>query len=149
MAKVYLAGPIKGLTYGGATDWRTQVEEYFKPHGIEALSPMRGKEDLKNLFEVMPDQYESVLSTSKAIVTRDHNDVFTSDVILVNLLYAETVSIGTVSELAWAHSYKKPTVVAMEEGGLHEHPFVTEFTGFRTHSLSEAIETVFWVLNKL
>jgi len=41
--KVYLAGPIKGLTYTGATDWRDEAKDALYDIGIAGYSPMRAK----------------------------------------------------------------------------------------------------------
>ena len=43
---VYQAGPIKGCSYKGATDGREYAAAELRKRGIEALSPMRGKEFL-------------------------------------------------------------------------------------------------------
>jgi hypothetical protein len=40
---VYLAGPITGLTYEGATEWRNVAAEKLDSDKIETLSPLRGK----------------------------------------------------------------------------------------------------------
>jgi hypothetical protein len=50
--KIYLSGPITGLTYDEATEtWRTVAENYFSywANEVETLSPMRGKEYQKVL----------------------------------------------------------------------------------------------------
>jgi len=39
--RVYLAGPITGLTYNGATTWREDARSYLAAKGITAYSPMR------------------------------------------------------------------------------------------------------------
>ena len=49
MKTVYLAGPITGLTYDGATDWRAYAKARLAKFGIQAVSPMRAKEFLKAL----------------------------------------------------------------------------------------------------
>jgi hypothetical protein len=33
---VYLAGPISGLNFEGATDWREHAKSYLKEFGIKA-----------------------------------------------------------------------------------------------------------------
>ena len=103
---VYLAGPITGLTYGETTNWRKVATKDFKPYGIDAYSPMRNKDYLDNGEVIAPVQtrdLSKILSTNKAIVTRDYDDVSGCDVVLVNLLGAQKVTIGTVAEMAWAY----------------------------------------------
>ncbi|MHA4893061.1 hypothetical protein, partial [Enterococcus faecium] len=41
--KVYLAGPIGGLTVNEATDWRHRATYMLAKHGLDAYSPMRSK----------------------------------------------------------------------------------------------------------
>ena len=151
---VYLAGPIKGLSYGACTDWRDYATKFLKSHGITALSPMRAKEHLKN-EKVVAGQYRShVLSSTRGIVTRDRWDVSRCDVMLANLLETKEeltenqvievpVSIGTMVEYGWADAYRKPVVSVMErEGNVHDHPMVQEITGFRVETLDEGLVTV-------
>lgn len=147
--KVYLAGPISGLTYGQCTDWREKVKDTVDP-GIVGLSPMRGKQYLEERSSkdgMITGSYEEwPLSSSRGINTRDHWDVSRCDVVFVNLLGATTVSIGTVMEIAWAHAYRKPVVLVMEESGNpHEHCMIRECVGFRVKTLEEGID----VLNAL
>ena len=46
MKKIYLAGPISGLTYEGAQDWRDEFSASISAE-IACFSPLRGKEYLK------------------------------------------------------------------------------------------------------
>lgn len=142
---VYLAGPITGLTYEGASDWREWVAARF-PAYIVAVSPLRGKDYLPR-GTALADHYEPALSTTKGITTRDRFDVMRADLILVNFLGATRVSIGTVMEIAWADMLRKPIVVAMEPGNIHEHGMLKESSGFIVPSLEEAIEVIKAVLD--
>ena len=143
--KVYLAGPITGLNFDEATDWRHNAQLYLKSHGIEAFSPLRGKQYLKNLKELSANakDYEgfySVLSSSRGILTRDRWDASTCDLLLVNLLGADRPSIGTIMEIAYADAQRTPIVVAMEaKGNPHEHMMLTQAFDFRVPTLEEAL----------
>ena len=143
---VYLAGPIKNRTYSGATSWREYVKILLEDDGIDAFSPMRAKQYLKGLDEVgndlLKDSYAQFpLSTNKAILHRDRHDCTKCDIVLVNLLGAEQVSIGTVMEVAWADAARVPVVLVMEKDGSnpHEHGLLVEACGFRVDSLDEGI----------
>lgn len=147
MAKVYLAGPIAGLNYAGATEWRDIAKRSLNAVGIEAYSPMRAKQYLKNIASFPSDSEVfktlSVLSCNRGITTRDRFDCTHADVILVNLLGAERVSIGTVIEMAWADANRIPIVLIMEpEGNIHHHGMLLEVAGFHCHSLEEALNVV-------
>ena len=136
--KTYLAGPITGLSFNGANDWRTGVINALPPH-IIALSPLRGKEYLEKEV-ALKDSYDMhVLSTSKAIVTRDRFDATRCDVLFVNLLGAKIVSIGTVMEIAWADAHRIPIIVVMEKGNIHTHGMLTEASSYIVETLDEGI----------
>ena len=151
MKTIYLAGPITGLSYSGCTEWRASAIGELAKHGITGLSPMRGKEYLATLNEAMTadgNRYQKfgTLSTNRGIMTRDHWDATRCDVLLVNLVGAKIVSIGTVMEIAWAWDNGIPVVCAMEEGNIHEHGMVLEAIGFRVHTLEEAIQVAIAIL---
>lgn len=163
--KVYLAGPITGLSYGETTDWREYVKDKlhqqilvsrptefydtwsYKDSPIEAYSPMRAKEYLYR-EQVIKDNYDynpaDVLSTAKGITTRDRWDCMTCDLLFVNFLGATKVSIGTVLEIAWADSKRTPIVMAIESDGsnIHEHAMINECVGFRVDNLDAGIHVM-------
>jgi hypothetical protein len=142
MKTVYLAGPITGCTYTGCTDWRTHVSDLLALADITALDPMRGKQFLTDETSV-GNNYQHPLGTPRGIMTRDHWDCTRCNVLLVNLLGATRVSIGTVMEIAWAWDSSIPVVVVMEsEGNPHDHAMIQEATGFRVSTLDEAVDVV-------
>lgn len=139
MFYVYLAGPISGLNYDGCTEWRQYVIDNL-PEDIKGLSPMRAKAHLKDLKVLTGSYSDHVLSTQRGIYARDRFDCTRADAILVNLLGAEKVSIGTVMEIAWAADNNIPVVLAMEkEGNIHDHPMVREACPFVVGTIDEAI----------
>lgn len=145
---VYLAGPITGLTFDGAEDWRTSTKAELGKVGIHGLSPLRAKEYLRDIKGELTADCKgygdlNVLSSPRGIMTRDRFDATRCDVLLVNFLGATRVSIGTCMELAWADLKRTPIVVAMEsQGNVHDHAMVTEAIGFRVPTLEEAIQTI-------
>lgn len=144
---VYLAGPISGLTYDGAEDWRQFAKNELGIAGIKAVSPLRGKDYLRGIPALTADcaGYGALncMSSPRGIMTRDRYDATRCDALLVNLLGADRVSIGTVMEIAWADLCRAPIVVAMEpSGNLHEHAMIAEAIGFRVTSLVEACQIV-------
>lgn len=142
---VYLCGPISGLSFDECVAYYDQVNQLLPPW-IVPISPMRGKGYLKG-EPVLGDTYENtVLSSGKAIVTRDYFDVKRADVILANFIGAKRVSIGSLFEIAWAFEMKKPVILAMEPGNLHDHAFVREACGIRAHTLEEAVKALTFVV---
>jgi nucleoside 2-deoxyribosyltransferase len=136
---VYLAGPITGCSYDGATDWRAEAASQFSDW-IKPISPLRNKQYLKGSESIAADYPNYALSTAKAISSRDRNDVWRSDLILVNFLGAIKVSIGTVIEIAWATEFKKPIVLVMEDDNVHNHPMLVEGCGFRVKTIQEGVQ---------
>ena len=140
MKKVYLSGPITGLSFEGCTDWREYAIRNLDAFHIQGVSPMRAKDYLKS-EGIVGDSYENtVLSSSRGIITRDRWDTTRCDVILVNLLGAEKVSIGTVMEIAWADLSRIPIILVLEsQDNIHEHSMIREATGFRVETLEEGL----------
>ena len=145
---VYLAGPIAGLTYGQAVDWRTLVSSSLNSNKTECLDPLRGKSYLASMGAISPGEYSQPLSTSKAITRRDMFDTLRATCLFVNLLESKRVSIGTVMEIAWAYQNQIPTVVVMEKGNLHEHAMIEEASTYVVETLEEGVEVTKFLLNE-
>lgn len=143
---VYLAGPITGLSYGAARHgWRREFADLLEGHApwLDCFSPMRAKEFLKDHqclggSAAELEAYEQALARPIGILTRDFNDVTQRDAMVANFLGAERVSIGTVWEIGVAFSHRKPVVVVMEPGNIHDHVFVTHSSGYVVPTLEEA-----------
>lgn len=140
MNKVYLAGPITGISWGEATDWRDGVKAELAKYGLEGFSPLRGKEYLSKETSIDPWYNDKPMSCPKGLVTRDRFDVRTSNIIIANFLGADRISIGTCMEIAWADVYRIPTIAAMEPDNVHVHAFIMELCGYIVPDLDEAVE---------
>jgi nucleoside 2-deoxyribosyltransferase len=142
---VYLSGPISGLTYDDAEDWRKRATLYLeRTSKIECLDPLRCKDFLKQRGVIgdTPEEFPAI-GSDEFIGMRDHWDTVRSDVVLVNLLGAKTVSIGTVLEIGMAKAAGCKIVVVMEDSdNLHEHPMIRNYTDLRCSNLQTACETI-------
>lgn len=165
--RVYLAGPITGLSFNAAADWRDQVVEALGFDDIEAFSPLRAKHYLRGEASIdgsvgaYPRAHP--LSAPSGICARDRNDVARADVVLMNLLGAGRVSIGSMIEIGWADAYRKPLVLVIEPvggydmsppGGAatdvktvgatnpHHHAMVDELAAYVVHELEAGVEIV-------
>lgn len=137
--KVYLAGPISGLTYDEGQDWREYAQAALAHHGIAGYSPLRQKEFLRS-EGVLSQAYANPMATDRGIMRRDFNDVKTSHVVLINLLGAKSASQGTVMEMGWAYALQIPVVVAVEDAGnIHEHPMNRQTWDYRVPCLDQAL----------
>lgn len=152
MSLVYLAGGIAGLSGKGATDWRKHATDQLQGYGIVTRDPMRAKQALSAQAQISHNFNDyadnGVFFKSRAIMTRDFNDVKQCDALLVNLLGAVKPSLGTIMELAWAYALQKPAVVVIEaSGNPHDlHPMLFEAMPFRVTSLDEGILSVAIIL---
>lgn len=148
--RVYLAGPITGLTYGGATDWREAAELFLHQYGVEALSPMRGKKYLEK-EKVIADEYAGQadwpLSMAAGFTSRDRSDCMNADIVLANFEGAEKVSIGTVMECAWADAFRTQLIVVMDEDNVHNHAMVRQVSAYRVGTLAQGLALVPPILN--
>jgi nucleoside 2-deoxyribosyltransferase len=146
--KAYLAGPVTGLSYEAATEWRQYARKILAYLNIDAMDPMRGQEYLAG-SENMSDSYEGLpMSTQRAIMAKSYNDAVTANILIVNFLGATRVSIGTVMEMAWAYEKRIPVICIMEaEGNPHDHSMVRDATNFRVASIDEALKVADVMLN--
>lgn len=148
---VYLAGPISGLGYGAAVDWREDAIAELAAAGIKGLSPMRAKEylsgetDLDKNCKLYGDI--NVLSSPRGIMARDRFDATRCDVLLVNLAGAAKPSLGTIMEIAWADLKRTPIVAVMEAGNVHEHAMIDQAIDYRVDTLAEALAIVKAILS--
>lgn len=154
---VYLAGPIEGLTYSDATAWRGYAKTELDKYGIVGLSPMRAKaflRDGKNISDsygqtkLAATEEQLALSNDKGITTRDRMDIMRSDLVLMNLLGARTVSIGTMIEAGWSDAYQIPIILVIEsDRNVHEHGMLREISGFRVDNLESGLSLVKTILS--
>lgn len=134
---VYLAGPIRGLTYDESEEWRKLAIQQLTPE-IEAFSPLWSKAFLRQ-EGVIDSSYEyAALSSSRGITTRDRFDVMTRDLLLVNFSDWNALSAGTMIELGWANAVWKPIVGI----GKFDHPMVQEIVGFWAEDIDDAVDLI-------
>lgn len=122
---LYLGGPITGLSWDDATDWREVVIRKLPPH-IIGVSPLRAKRYL-HAENSLNDSYEAFpLSSKRGIAMRDFYDVERCDGMLFNFLEAKKISIGSILEIGGGAVLRKPIVVVMEEENIHQHSMVND-----------------------
>lgn len=147
MKSVYLAGPIMGLSYAAATEWRDEAAAILAKHGLEARNPMRFKQYLRYLDQ-MPDSIaDNPLITARAIFARDKNDVYTCDAVIANLKDSTYPSVGTIMELVWAHQWLKPIIVVLPTNSLWaNHAMLKQCYDFVAADVPEAVDLAIAVL---
>lgn len=148
---VYLAGPITGLNFKGATGWREYAIQKLAVNGIKGLSPMRAKEYLASLPSISGHGTEyadfGAFATARGVMTRDFFDCTRCDVVLVNFLEAKDVSVGTCMEIAWAFQARTPVIVARsKDDKIHNHMMLTQAYGFELKTLDAALDHAIAIL---
>ncbi len=131
---VYLSGPMTGCSFQEANDWRVTAAHIFGSYDIETLSPMRGEHGSEPMHP-------------RTMTARDRMDLKGSDLVLMNLLDATRVSIGSMIELGWADLLQIPVIVVGSAGNRHQHVMVNSIIAATTMDLSEAVELCLVLLN--
>ena len=126
MYKIYLAHPISGQSADDVFNYYEHWIHVFAELGAEILCPMIAKGYLRTEMKFKAHGYGQPISTNRAIVGRDSWMVQQADIVLIDFIGADIVSIGCVSELAWAWQHKKHTIVTMGEDNIHQHAFVIQ-----------------------
>lgn len=149
MKTVYLSGPITGLNYEGAVNWRQAVIEALLP-GIKGLSPMRDKQYLSDESAIKMHYSSShhgaqSLSTREAIRLRDYYDATHADMVLAylpkDLNSVGHLSYGTICEMSWARTAGVPVILVSDEPDV-DHPIIAENVTIRLPDLDEAVKLI-------
>ena len=131
MMKIYLGGPITGLTKAEAQEWRTRAADLLTDVGFSVLNPLRGTPINKRGRIGGPADRELEkpysMRSDKAIVHRDlFLDIATSDVVLFNFAGAAVASIGSCVEVGYCLALRKFAVVVVAQHSVHDHAFIRE-----------------------
>lgn len=144
--KVYLAGAITGMSYDESENWRVTATKQLAEKGIDGYSPLRRKDFLRTQGK-LEGSYTEPLATARGIMTRDYNDVNTSDALLVNILGTTQISVGTAMEVGWAWEKHKPVVLVSEVNNIHlVHPMFAECISYRVDNIEDGVDTISSIL---
>jgi nucleoside 2-deoxyribosyltransferase len=103
---------------------------------------MRNKEWLAEEASMSPLGYDHPLTSQRGVMTRDHNDCTRADLLFVNLLGTQKVSIGTSMEMAWAWEKRIPIVCLMEKDNCHQHIMLREAIDYQLEDIDSGIDIV-------
>lgn len=141
--RIYLAGPIAGLTKGEANDWRKYVIEKLSPHGIVGVSPLRSEPLIGERYNVVYD--DPRFGTPNAIRAKNVIDVNTCNATLEFLpKWANDLrpSYGTVTEHGMSLALGKPIILVSDDPYVLKHPLVGDAAQWRLGTLDEAIDVI-------
>jgi len=141
--KLYLFGPITGLTYEGCSSWRDYVSGQLPEY--HCIDPLRGC-IIKDPSAVMLATYEGdnnwkkkTIASSRAIMAQSRWDVQRADLLLGTLQGSTKVSIGSCFELAWASDARVPVICAMALE-FYDHPMIKESVTHPVETLAQCVE---------
>ena len=133
--------------------WRQHAAMLLEEQGVQTLSPYRGRSARGEVIKVGTYHYTESSAPvrnklANLLVSRDLKDVQDCDMLLVNLqgTMDERPSIGTISELAWAHLLNKPVVCVVDEetteADYYKHPFMHFFVDQWVATVEEGVEAI-------
>ena len=141
---IYLAGPIAGLNFTEANDWRTYCQKKFEP-GIVGISPLRCEPLEPGKLYAEDDSVIKMWSDPRAISCKNWLDTESSDLVLAYLpkeMNDRRPSIGTIIEIGWAIGLRKPLIVVSDDDYVMEHPLIEHNASWRFGEIDEAIEVI-------
>lgn len=140
--RIYTCGPIANTDYDTcAMGWRKDVYDALKDIA-DVYSPMRGKGFLKDagVIEALKAYEFNPLSSDRGIVGRDTYDVKNCDLMFTNFVGCPPkASIGSSSEYGLAYAWQKPIITCMDDGNIHDHPFIRGMSTYIVKSVTHGI----------
>ncbi len=151
--RIYLAGPMTGLTLHAATHgWRAEFQRILvkqsadhagryrdAPHMFDLYTPLRGHEYLDG-DTVLNGEYKlDALTTQSGMFYRDRNDVRECDVMVACFLEEKGNSIGTCMEIGWADAFQRPLIMVAHPDSPHRtHPLLRHAACYIVDDLEDA-----------
>lgn len=140
--KVYLAGPISGLTYNEATAWRETAKSVLADYGAMGLSPFDQHNAPKDKNVALDAWFEEQIGMDTlTVVQGDLAMVDACDVLFMNLKGANRPSLGSMAELGYAWKGGK-YVITVADPVHHNHPFVTHMSHETCEGLWSAVNAL-------
>jgi hypothetical protein len=153
---VYLAGPIEKeltITNPHSIIWREKVLEQFDQHHLvwDILDPTRGKKakDGHGNWVYSFDTAKDFHYNPFFIFSRDLEDIDKSEIVVINLVDAAALSIGTNFEFGYAYANEKFLIVVCPDTQIRNHPFVSQASDIIIDSEEQIVEACAYARNFL
>jgi nucleoside 2-deoxyribosyltransferase len=127
--KVYLAGPIAGMSDEQAGQWRNDTAEILNSGGIETIDPFKLR-DFRGTFGV----------ADLVVVEPDKADIDSCEAVLAN---CHVVSVGTSMEILYAWERGKFVVVVVPDPN-RTSPWIR----YHAHCVTSAMAEAWWEISK-
>lgn len=147
--KVYLAGPIEGLLYEEAVEWRNKAEEILIDSGLSCYNPgvfipdyLKGERITLEAVAKITETF--VLDLKDRLYFHSRFELEDCSIILFNLKHSETtpISIGTFWELGAASIISKLNLAFNMPQKFKRNPFVSNSINLGFESLDEALDYI-------
>ncbi len=133
---IYLAGQVSGLSYAAVMKRRAEIAAMFPAH-ISALNPLRSQHELEGVEVITP-----FMGDSDEIIVECFWMINYCDLVLVDLLGLERITIGACVEIGYAIRACIPIVVMIGADDIHQHPFVTVPARFVCDTEAKAVAEI-------
>lgn len=145
MAKVYLAGPIAGLTDNEARNWRDIVSERLAQHGIKGISPLRCEPPAIGKFD---DANKLNKAFCSEILAKNTFDVKNTDLTLAYLPVPKNNrhSYGTMWEVGATRILGKPVILVTDDPILQTHPLFGGTVDWVFTDMNDAVDKIISLL---
>jgi hypothetical protein len=147
---VYLSFPISGYDYESLAEYVRETKEFLQHCGYKVIHPLACKADTlagKTNLSNQEDDYQSNLTTNRAIFARDKFSVQKCDIVYVNTFGRINPSLGCTAEIIWAEVFNKFVVYNTEKvfGGERReapkpHAFVQQAIGVWFEGHEESLQ---------
>ena len=141
----YLAGPMDGHTVSEALNWRLEFREKHSEH-FHFFIP--GLAEGLNVLEYSKMIEHSDTKRGVSVVGLDYALVSSSDILIANVDYAYKKGTGTMCEIAWAYSMRKPVIIVRHEDNVFNTPFLNEQATAVVETLDEAADLLMTLVGK-
>lgn len=127
--KIYLAGPMEGLTAEQMQGWRKEMTAQLA--WLQIYDPTRRIE------------YHSGdgINRARFLFQMDLKDIDESDIIFVDARAKAGRGTGTSMEVMYAWMKQKPIIVWADPEDFH-HPFYQAMETYRVYSISEGVQII-------
>ena len=139
MAKIYLAGPMRGHHVAVAMDWRFALAKDLGDQGHIALIPgiAEGVQNLEtNELLEMPTK-----TNGEQVVKVDCHLVQISDYLVANLSYSVKMPTGTLAEISWAYIFDVPVIV-IGDNEYTKEPFIATQATLTVPTVEDALHAI-------
>lgn len=140
--RVYLAGPIAGLTDNAARGWRDEVAAKLANSGITGISPLRCEKPTNGVFDDGPQLDPNF---AREILAKNTFDVRNCDATLAYLPKppeGQRHSYGTMWEVGATRILGKPVFIVSDDPVIQKHPLFGGVSDWVYDDMDKAVERI-------